>query len=220
MDDSKPRDLLIIGTGGLAKEMGSLARAIDPESLRWGRIFYVTPDSRILGKKLPYGEVRYIDPDLRTLSGPVDVVLGVGSPAVKAGIMKQIEGIEKLNFPNLIHPSVHIDWEYVQLGRGNAITKGVVFTCDIRVGDFNLFNLNSTLGHDSVIGCFNVVNPGVSISGGVRIGDCCLVGTGSSILENLEVTSSVTIGAGAVVTKSIFEAGIYVGVPAKQIKGA
>ena len=46
----------------------------------------------------------------------------------------------------------------------------------------------------------------------------CFIGTGASLLENLTLTSDIIIGSGAVVTKSISEAGTYVGIPVKRLK--
>lgn len=54
--------------------------------------------------------------------------------------------------------------------------------------------------------------------GEVVIGDNVYVGTNAIILPNVHITDHVIIGAGAVVTKDITESGVYVGVPAKQIK--
>ena len=215
---NRTKELLVIGTSGLAKEMAQLARNIDPSAERWERISFVTHDGQMLGKSMPYGGIHYMDSDLGNFSAPTDVVLGVGYPDLRHEIIKRLAIHPNLQFPNLIHPGVEIDPEMVRMGRGNAITKGVVMTCDITIGDFNLFNWVTTVGHDAIIGNYNVINPGCSVSGRVTLGDECLIGTGARILENLEIASRVVVGAGAVVTKSISEPGVYVGVPAQKIQ--
>ena len=51
----------------------------------------------------------------------------------------------------------------------------------------------------------------------ITIGDNVLIGSNSSILP-VSITDNVIIGAGSVVTKNIFEPGVYAGNPAKKIK--
>lgn len=210
------RDLLILGAGGLAREVAQLARQIDPHRDRWSAIHFVSHDAKELGFDLHYGSVRYLDSDLKSVQSPVDVVVGIGYPEVKRRVLNGIAGNSKLEFPNLIHPSVEIDPAVVKIGMGNVITKGVIATCGVRIGDFNLFNWNATVGHDVVIGNYNVLNPAVAASGRVTIGDECLLGTGARVLEGLEICSNAIVGAGAVVTRSIQEPGTYIGVPAKR----
>ncbi len=210
-----PSELLIVGTSGLAKECAQIARQIDPDSQRWPAISYVTHDKTLLGTTLPFGCVSMLDHDLQTIETKVDVVIGIGHPNLKQKICQKFSKNPMLSFPNLIHPTVEIDPNFVKMGHGNMLTKGVVMTCDIEIGNFNLFNWNCTVGHDSKLGNHNVINPGSSISGRVKIGDSCLIGTGSRIIEDVKIGSNICIGAGAVVTRSIEQAGIYVGIPAR-----
>lgn len=208
-------NLLIIGTGGLAKECAQLARQIDPQCGRWPAIKYATNDKGLLGVDLLFGSVEFLDTDLQSSSEEFDVVIGIGNPQIRRRIGRGLSENSQLNFPNLIHPSVAVDHNLVTMGCGNIFAKGVVLTCDIRVGSFNLVNLNCTIGHDAEIGDYNVINPGCNVSGRVKIGDSCLIGTGVQIIENVAIESNVIIGAGAVVTKLIETPGVYVGVPAK-----
>jgi len=207
--------LVIIGTGGFAKEVAQLARQIDPEKHRWEKISYATNDINHIGAKLPFGTVEMLDSDIIKSQNHLDVAIGIGHPHKRREIAGSIIKNRILHFPNLIHSSVDIDIDLVKLGIGNIITKGVITTCDIQIGDFNVINLSCTIGHDASIGNFNVINPSCSISGNVKIGDCCLLGTGSRILEGLSIDSCITIGAGSVTTKSLNISGIYIGIPSR-----
>lgn len=208
-------ELLIIGTGGLAKECGQLARRMDPGATRWPSIVYVTNEAVQLGGALPYGRIGMTDAELPALTRAVDVVIGIGHPAVRQRIAASLGAHPHCSFPNLVDPDVVLDAHYLRLGQGNIVTRGVVMTVDIEIGDFNLFNWNVTVGHDARIGSCNVINPGSSVSGNVTLGDAILVGTGARILENLTVCSQAAIGAGAVVTRSLSQPGVYTGVPAQ-----
>ena len=212
-------ELVIVGAAGQAKETAQLARQIDPLGERWSRISYAAEGRDGLGAALPFGVVRYTDADLMRFSMVADVVIGIGRPSLRQRLAQYLAKNTNLTFPNLVHPSVEIDLSCVSIGRGNIVAKGVVLTCDIVVGDFNLLNWNVTVGHDARLGSFNVVNPGCNVSGSTVVGDGCLLGTGCQILEGLVVGSAVTIGAGAVVTRSIDSpGGTYVGIPAKAIR--
>lgn len=210
------RSIFVVGAGGLAKEVAQLILQINAVTPRWEFGGYV--DLHV-GEMvdLPWGKLVGDDDWLISRSTPTDVAIGVGSPVLRRRISEKFRGIPEMRFPNLIHPSAHVDPDVVSMGVGNVVTRGCAFTCDIALGDFNVFNLNVTIGHDCVIGSYNVVNPGCNVSGGVELGDCILLGTGASIIEQKKIASETVIGAGAVVVRDIDEPGTWVGVPAKAI---
>ncbi len=211
-------DLFIVGTSGLAREVAQLARKIDPNGNRWPNIHYVTDNPKILNQELLFGRIDTLDDELWSKRSPSDVVIGIGYPDIRERVARSLQSNHYLSFPNLIHPSVDIDRELVNIGVGNIITQGVVMTCNIEVGDFNLVNWNVSIGHDASIGSWNVINPGSRVSGCVSIANTCLVGTGACILEGVKLKDRTTLGAGAVLKKSTQEAGLtLVGVPAKPI---
>ncbi len=82
-------------------------------------------------------------------------------------VINQFSKNKNLIFPNLIHPNVIGDWDRINLGIGNIICSGNIFTTDIGIGSYNIFNLACTIGHDVKIGNNNIFNPSVNISGGV-----------------------------------------------------
>ena len=211
-------DLFIIGTSGLAREVAQLARKIDPKSNIWPNIHYVTNNPKVLNQELLFGKIDTLDDELWSKSSPSDVVVGIGYPDIRERVARSLRPNHYLSFPNLIHPGVDIDRELVNIGVGNIITQGVVMTCNIELGDFNLVNWNVSIGHDASIGSWNVINPGSRVSGCVSIANTCLVGTGACILEGVKLKDRTTLGAGAVLTKSTQEAGqILVGVPANPM---
>lgn len=211
-----PEALIVVGASGLAKDLAHLARSIDPQGERWPRIAYCGADASELGRELLHGRVEITDAELLARTSPVDVVIAIGTPALRRRIAEQLRRNAALHFPNLVHPSVEVDAS-IQLGCGNAIAKGVTFTCDTVVGNFNVFGCNATIGHDDHIGSFNVINPGCNVSGWVTLGNACLLGTGCQVLERLSIASDTILGAGAVLTHDAGEAGVYVGVPARRV---
>src|SRR5215216_5215576 len=79
-----------------------------------------------------------------------DVLVSIADPAIRARIVSTWSR-KKVTFDSLIWPSVQMH-PSVNIGKGSIICPGVKFTVDIRVGEFVIINLNSTVGHDVVIG--------------------------------------------------------------------
>jgi sugar O-acyltransferase (sialic acid O-acetyltransferase NeuD family) len=185
---------------------------------RWRFRGFVAGTADETGGDLGMGKVLGDDAWLLGSDIEADLVVGVGYPGVRARILARYQDAgDRFGFPNLVHPAASLDFRRVELGRGNVVTAGVAMTCDIEIADFNLFNLNMTVGHDGRIGSFNVFNPGVNLSGGVSVGDRVLAGTGCQVLENLTIGSDATIGAGAVVRADVEPGQTVVGVPARPM---
>lgn len=213
------RTLYIVGTGGFAKEAAQLADAVMHDGAPWTEIAYLCEAPATVGQPMPFGKVVGTDELLLESSESLDVIIGVGIPGVRRRIAQRLRARANLNFPNLVHPRAILDTRYVSMGEGNLVTAGCIFECDIRIGDFNVFNLNTTVTHDTVIGSYNLFNPGCNLSGHLRIGDACLCGVGTKIIENLSIASNTVLGAGSVVVRSVEAEGLtLMGVPAKSLK--
>ena len=206
-------DIVIIGCGGLAKEMAFLLEEINRSSKKWNILGFVANDDC---DSLKYNIVGN-DEWLLNCREKINVVLGIGIPQIKFDIYNRFKINTNILFPNIIHPNVTGDWERISFEVGNVFTAGNSFTTDIKIGSFNLVNLNCTIGHNVIIESFNVINPSVNISGGVSLGNRILLGTGAQVLQYLSIGDDCIIGAGSVVTKSISINGTYVGIPAKKV---
>lgn len=205
----------IIGNGGFAKEVFFLAsEVLDQEWYFKGFIDYKPEkDTASIGKQAypVYDEESFL---LQHDRKDAVIFFGIGDPIKIEKIAKKFNGFK---FPNLIHPSVVYHQPSISLGEGNIIAAGCILTVDIQIGSFNIFNLNTTIGHDAVIGNGNVFNPGVNVSGGVRIGNFNLVGTNATILQYLTLGDNNTLGASCLLTKSVESDTLIVGVPGKKI---
>ena len=211
-------NIVIVGTGGFAKEVAFLVEEINKMEHVWNILGYISNDKKNIGSTHGKYKIYNTDDWLLTTNEKLNVVLGLGDPKLIDKLSKKFKVNSNLIFPNLIHPNVIGDWDKIRFGKGNIVCAGNIFTTDIIVDSFNVFNLSCTIGHDTKIGNCNVFNPNINISGGVRIENDILIGTGVQILQYLKICKDSTIGAGAVVTKNIEEPGVYVGTPARKIK--
>jgi acetyltransferase-like isoleucine patch superfamily enzyme len=94
----------------------------------------------------------------------------------------------------------------------------VIFSCNCKVGDFNIFNTRVTLGHDDTIANFNVFCPNELISGNVVIENKNLLGFNCGIIQGKKIGNRNVVGAGAILLRTIKDEGTYIGVPAVKMK--
>jgi sugar O-acyltransferase (sialic acid O-acetyltransferase NeuD family) len=206
------KPILIYGAGGLGREILSLLRNLEDWEVK-GFI-----DDRVPGSKVISGvNVLGGREVLPALSDAVHLVVAIGDPLIKAGVIQQLH-FPNLHFPTLIHPSAIIqDPDSVRIGEGTIVAAGAILTTDIKLGNHVLLNLNATIGHDVTIGNFSSIMPGVNVAGEVTIGQSVLIGAGASIFNRIAIGDKSKVGMGAVVIKDVAALQTVIGVPAKPV---
>jgi sugar O-acyltransferase (sialic acid O-acetyltransferase NeuD family) len=214
--------LVVLGAGGMAREVVMLAREIaHARGLPFEFLGYVVTDLTTVGEhdseEQLLGDYTWLTRNLNAFDA---LALGIGSPKYRLKVAQEVSKIcPNSRWPNLIHPSATYCQETVRFGRGVTVTAGVRITVNVNVADFALLNLNVTVGHEAKIGAGVVINPSANISGGVNLSNGVLVGTGAQILQYLDVGENSTVGAGALVSKNVPPNTTVVGVPARPIMG-
>ncbi len=205
----------IIGNGGLSKEILILTKEVFGSTSNFMGFIDIAPKMSevLIGKELyPVFDEEII---LSSLDYNCNLYIAVADPEK---ISKIKEKFKKFSFPNLVHPNVILDENYVNLSKGNIILPGCIFTVDINIGSFNIFNTRVTLGHDIKIGSCNVFQPNVQISGSVNIGDNNTFGVNSCVLQLKNIGDNNKLGANSLLMKSIKSGKKYFGIPAMEIK--
>lgn len=204
--------IYILGGGGLAKEVYFLIKATKAyEVIAFIDIVAKAP-IQFSERAIPViGESEFLSQKFSELP---KLALGIGFPEILSTL---IEKFGQYEFPNIFHPSAIFDRENVSFGKGNIIAAGVVMTTAIKIGNFNNFNPNITIGHDCTIGNGNVFTPAVNISGNVEIGNFNFFGVDSTVLQNKKVGNHNVVGASALIIKNIGHGEKLIGIPAKNI---
>lgn len=213
------KDIAVFGAGGFGREVACLIRLINEslEEPRWHFIGFFDDDAELKGTSNEYGKVLGGKTELNAWETPLDIAIAIGTP----NVLKLVtEGINNPNvdFPNVIAPNVQwLDKNNVRMGKGNLVCSGCLISCNVEIGNFNIFNGFVPIGHDTTIGNYNVVMPSCNISGGIKMGDCNFMGVKSVVLQYLKVGNSVRLGAGSVLMHNAKDGYLYVGNPAEKI---
>jgi sugar O-acyltransferase (sialic acid O-acetyltransferase NeuD family) len=202
----------IFGTSGFSREVRDIC-----DILGYNEILFISKNSTSKTNTVCESEVN------RLTEEEFQFAIGVGDNKIRKLIYKNFRHLE---FPNLIHPSSTLGDEQrklIETSKGIIITAGVRLTNNISIGDFCIFNLNSTVGHDCIIESFSNLAPGCNVSGNVHIKKGSYIGTNSCILQGknssnkIKIGKDAVVGAGAVVTKSVEAKNTVVGAPARPL---
>lgn len=211
------KDIVIYGAGGFGREIACLIKRLNTIKQEWNLLGFID-DGEPVGSKNEYGEVIGNIDYVNNYQQKLSVVLGIGTPCILQKLVNNITN-PQVDFPNLIDPDVlFLDRNNVEIGKGNVVCAKCVVSCNVKIGDFNLFNIGVGIGHDASFGNYNVLMPNVNVSGGVETGDCNLFGVKSTVLQYLKVGSNTKIGANSLLMRKAKDDGLYFGIPANRVE--
>ena len=206
------KEIVVIGTGGLAREFSSYFGNSNEEISIVGYFstnieehkFFSLPGTLFEGEITP------------EIVGTDQVVIAIGNPSIKKRIS---EHLKKLGFyfPSFIHSSSIVSNRAIY-GEGVIVSPNCTVSPNVNLKDFCYLNFNVGIGHDAKLENYCQVNPGVQIGGSSKIGEETLIGSGSTILQNVEVGAGVTIASGSVVFARVEAGATVMGNPAKRMR--
>jgi sugar O-acyltransferase (sialic acid O-acetyltransferase NeuD family) len=208
-------DIIIYGSGGMAKEVAALIEDINTVWPLWNIAGFVDDfrgdcgecvnGYRILGK----GEI------LNNPKMPRNAVIAVGSPEAREAIYESIRDYG-LYFPALIHPSARIARNAI-IGDGSIIGIDCIVSVNVHVGNHVFLNMRTVVGHDAVLEDFASCLVNCIVAGDVRIGRGALLGSNSVIMEKVNIGGRARIGMGANVSFDVEEGHVVMNRPSKSM---
>ena len=212
------KDLAIFGAGGFGREIACIIKQINAIEPKWNLIGFFDDNESLLGSSNEYGVVLGNTEVLNSWNKPLSIVIAIGNPNILRNVSEKINN-QLIDFPNIIAPNACImDYDNIKMGKGNVICPNCLISCNVELGDFNLINVMSQLGHDTKMMNYNVVMPSVNKSGGVAVGNCNLFGVKSFIIQYKTIGNNVLITPGSIMLRNGKDHTTYMGNPAKKIE--
>lgn len=207
--------MLIIGAGGLAKE---ILEIYHQNGKTEGLSFY--DDINKLESKLMYGLFPILDNELDAtylFKKNKAFTLGIGKPILRYRMFRKFTHLGGVLESAISSLSI-IGRHAVEIGPGVNILSGATISNSVKINKGCLIYYNTTIAHDCKIGSFVELSPGATLLGGVTVGSYTQIGSNATILPKIRIGENVVVGAGAVVTKDVPSNSLVVGVPAKVVK--
>jgi sugar O-acyltransferase (sialic acid O-acetyltransferase NeuD family) len=214
VESQSPRNLVILGAGGFAREVAWLVADINrAQPNTWNLIGFLERGTERTGQVINGVPVIGAAEVSQNLTNSY-AVAAIGDPRTKERAVHEVESIG-CQFATLVHPSVKYDRSTVAIGSGSIICAGNILTVNIIIGAHVIINLDCTIGHDSVIEDYVTISPGCHLSGYTTIRGSAFLGTGAVTIDRCQIGTRTIIGAGAVVVGEIPSGVTAMGVPAK-----
>ena len=206
--------IAIFGAGGFGRELACIINLINQEEPTWNLIGFFD-DGIEEGTEVQYGKILGGVDKLNLWDKPIAIAIALGNPKVLRTVVGKIHN-PLIEFPNIIAPNVFfLDKDTIKIGKGNIIFPNSLISCNVKMGDFNMLNVYTQMGHESELGNYNVIMPNTSISGGVIVGNANLFGVKSTVLQYKKVGNEVVLSPGSVLSRSAKDGKMYLGNPAK-----
>ncbi len=211
------KDIVIIGAGGLGREVAQLIKDINQDKKTWNLLGFidetVEKHGRVINDTAVLGSFDWLEKENRK---NLWAVCALGNPRDKYKLLKRALPVS-INYATLIHPDARIN-KYSEVGFDCIICCNTFISVNTKIGNHICINPGCGIGHDTVIEDYSSLYWNVTLSGNVYIHEGCEIGSKATVIQKKTVGKWSILGAGAVVVKDIPDFCTAVGVPAEPIK--
>jgi len=207
--------IVIIGAGGQAR--------VVYEILRYNRNMEIFAfiDNIIKGSEEKIMEIQVLGdhsilPKL-IKEGVKGYIVAVGDNKIRMQHFNKCLSMELIPI-NAIHPTAHIAYNGVKIGKGVVIATGATIATGTTIGDNVIINTGAIIEHEDVIEDHVHIAPGVVLAGRITVKENAFIGAGSVVKEYITIGKNTIIGAGSIVLEDIPDNVVAVGAPVKVIK--
>jgi sugar O-acyltransferase (sialic acid O-acetyltransferase NeuD family) len=205
------KNLIIIGAGGLGRELLQWIKDINAVKLVWNVKGFIDDNlnqlTNINCSHDIIGTVKDWIPNHNEI-----FVCAIANPLLKENIVRQMK-LKGANFTNVIHPNAIIGSENT-IGEGLILYPFARITVNCSIGNFVTIQ-SSAIGHDAFVNDFSTISSNCLITGNTTVGKRVFVGSNSTIIPNTIIADDVYIGAGSVVINNISSGLKVMGNPAR-----
>lgn len=207
------KSLLIVGAGGLGREVLDIVRASHHAQYRDVGFIddAVAPETHVHGSRVigNRGVLSSIRPET------VDICVAVGDPASRQALILEIERYGH-TYATIIDPSALIR-SCATLQTGVIVGPRAIISCNATIGPHAVINIAAVVGHDVSIGAYTLIGAGALLSGAASIGDGVLIGAGASILLGTKVGNWSKVAMGAAVFTNVPDSTTVLGNPGRVL---
>lgn len=210
------RSIVVVGGG---EHAGVVIDAIRSQPDAWSLLGFVDPrPCDALARRFSLTRLGD-DSDGSRLAGAADLVLGVGSIGVSSRRAQVVAAYGSAGWAVVVHARAWVA-PTAQLGAGTVVMAGAVVNAGAVVGAHCVVNTGAIVEHDCALGDFSQLGPAAVIGGGVTVGAGSYLGLGCRVRDHVTIGAGATIAMGAVVTTSVPDGAVVMGVPARERHGA
>jgi sugar O-acyltransferase (sialic acid O-acetyltransferase NeuD family) len=208
---SSLRRIIIVGAGGLGREVLNWARDAWPEHSSKIAGFLSADNDRLNGhaRSLPIVS----DPDCFEPQSGDGLLLAIGIPETRRRVAESLLAKNAV-FLTLIHPTAIIA-PTASIGLGSLVCPHVIVSDCASVGRFVLLNYHASLGHDSSAGDFAVLSPHATLGGNARVEADVFMGMHASIAPGKIVGPRSKVSANSSALHDTEADSIVFGVPGR-----
>ncbi|MDR2153259.1 MAG: hypothetical protein LBO72_10620 [Helicobacteraceae bacterium] len=208
--------VIIIGAGGFAIELYGY---IMEKRARGNAIevvgFCAKGDNGQTLKKYALSHLYLGDYENTEFDSDLSFLIAIGQPRIRKNIYETFKALGRKT-PNFISHGCRVNESALDMRGGNIFCPGSGGYF-YKIGECNLFNLYTSLGHDAEIGDFNVLSSYCDITGHCKIGSLNFFGSSASMLPSASIGDNNKISAGSVVYKGCKNNTIMHGNPARSM---
>ncbi|MBW4716997.1 NeuD/PglB/VioB family sugar acetyltransferase [Saccharothrix obliqua] len=208
------RPLLLVGGGGLAREVLAAVRllpewhplgALDDDPTRHGADLDGLP---VLGGS----ELVHDMPDAAVLV----CVASARRPLGRMNVVRRL-GLPDDRWATVVHPAASVP-PGSAVGPGTVLLAGVVVTTPLRLGAHVVAMPHVLITHDDEVGDGVTFAGRASLGGAVRVGESAYLGQGSAVREGVAIGAGAVVGMGSVVLTDVPAGEVWAGVPARRLR--
>lgn len=193
--------MLIVGTGGLAKDVVT-SWEIDPSNQGKQLFLFnnIDKESHLFFDK---HKILHCDEEVKDLfSRDNEFFVCVGNPLIRKRLTDRFEKLGGKLVPFVSIKAAIVSPE-TPLAGGVVIEPAVVVSKNVILEKGVFVNAGSILGHDVVLREYVSLGPGTRILGHVEIGEFSYIGTNSVIMPHVKIGKKVRIGVGKIITEDV-----------------